>query len=52
MPLSGVNKLCAQCVHDCKQWKQVVVCCPMFASTQRRDKPEDAKQENGDTLRA
>jgi len=36
MPLSGVNKLCAQCTEKCKQWKQItVVSCLCFQSNQR-----------------
>ena len=35
MPLTGVNRLCAQCVKGCKQSSQVsVVYCPFFGSTQ------------------
>lgn len=34
--LDGTNKLCEQCKHSCKQFKQVtVVCCPKFESTQK-----------------
>lgn len=37
MPLDGVNKLCAQCAKECKQWKRVkVVNCPFFKSTQQQ----------------
>jgi hypothetical protein len=36
MPLSGVNKLCAQCTEKCKQWEQItVVSCPCFKSNQK-----------------
>lgn len=49
MSLSGVNKLCAQCVHECKQWKQVkVVRCPFFKSKQQKS----VKPKEGDTLQA
>ena len=35
MHLTGVNRLCAQCVKACKQSSQVsVVYCPFFESTQ------------------
>ena len=35
MHLTGVNRLCAQCVKGCKQSSQVsVVYCPSFESTQ------------------
>ena len=44
---SGVNKKCQQCVGLCKQWKQqIVVYCPSFRSTQKKD----AKPENRETL--
>jgi len=37
MGLTGVNRLCAQCVSKCKQWKEVkVISCPFFVSTQRK----------------
>jgi len=49
MPLSGVNKVCAQCIHGCKQWQQVkVVNCPFFKSKQQKS----AKVKNGATLQA
>ena len=35
MSLTGINRLCAQCVKACKQYSQVsVVYCPSFKSTQ------------------
>ncbi len=35
MPLLGVNKLCAQCINECKQWAQIkVIICPFFRSKQ------------------
>jgi hypothetical protein len=37
MPLSGTSKICEQCVHHCKQWRQSgVVICPKFTSTQQK----------------
>ena len=37
MPLTGVNKLCAQCNETCKQWEQVtVVKCPFFKNNQKQ----------------
>lgn len=37
MSLSGVNKLCAQCIQECKQWQQVkVVNCSFFKSRQQQ----------------
>lgn len=35
MGLDGVNKKCAGCIEDCKQFKQVtVVFCPKFAKVE------------------
>ena len=49
MSLNGVNKLCAQCIHECKQWKQVLVInCPYFESKLK----ESAKPKNEGTLQA
>jgi len=49
MPLSGVNKLCAQCIQSCKQWQQVkVIYCPFFKSKQQKS----AKPKEGATLQA
>jgi len=49
MSLSGVNKLCAQCIHECKQWQQVkVVNCPFFKSKQQ----QSAKPKEQTTLQA
>ena len=49
MPLNGVNKLCAQCIHECKQWKQVlVISCPNFESKLK----ESAKPKNRGILQA
>lgn len=32
-PFEGVNKVCAQCIHDCKQFENVVLMnCPKFHS--------------------
>ncbi|MDD5592259.1 MAG: hypothetical protein PHV44_03035 [Candidatus Omnitrophica bacterium] len=40
MGLTGVNKLCAQCINKCKQWREIkVISCPLFISTQRK-KPD------------
>ena len=43
MSLSGVNKLCAQCIQECKQWQQVkVINCPFFKSSQQQSaKPKE-----------
>lgn len=49
MSLTGVNRLCAQCVCACNQWQQVrVVNCPFFKSKQQKS----AKLEKEDTLQA
>lgn len=49
MSLTGTNKLCAQCIHECKQWSQVkVIRCPFFRSRQQRS----AKSKKPDTLQA
>lgn len=49
MPLSGVNKLCKQCIGTCKQWEQVrIIACPMFHSKH----PKDAKSINRGDLRS
>ncbi len=49
MPLNGVNKLCAQCIQECKQWEQVrVINCPFFKSKQQ----ESVKLKKGGTLQA
>lgn len=41
MVLSGVNRLCAGCSKECKQWKQVtVIRCPFY---QRK---QDAESED------
>ena len=35
MALSGVNRLCQGCIHECKQWKQIkVVRCPVYRHKQ------------------
>ncbi len=37
MFLCGVNKFCAQCIQECKQWQQVrVINCPFFKSKQQQ----------------
>jgi len=47
MPLTGTNKHCQQCIHDCKQWAQVkVVFCPTFKSTQQKE----SRSKNSHTL--
>ena len=47
MPLTGVNKLCAQCIKECKQWAQVkIIRCPFFKSKQ----PRSGKAKDGHTL--
>ena len=34
-PFKGVNKVCAQCVRDCKQFENVILMnCPKFKSKQ------------------
>jgi len=34
-PFKGVNKVCAQCVRNCKQFENVILInCPKFQSTQ------------------
>jgi len=49
MLLNGVNKLCAQCIEECRQWKQVkIVNCTFFKSKQQ----ESAKVKNGGTLQS
>ena len=49
MPLTGVNKLCAQCIKECKQWVQVkIIRCPFFKSKQSRS----GKAKDGHTLYA
>jgi len=36
--LSGVNKICAECKGECKQWKQVkLVYCPSYEPISSRD---------------
>lgn len=52
MGLSGANKLCAQCIKECKQFKQMrVVVCPAFFSAQtgkpKRDEPCKGEKESG-----
>ena len=47
MPLTGVNRLCAQCIKGCKQWAQVeIIRCPFFKSKQH----ESVKPKDGHTL--
>jgi len=48
MPLDGVNRKCARCKQNCKQWKQVkVLICPNFVDVTKSDgkfkKQADAK---------
>ena len=39
MPLSGINRKCARCINNCKQWSQVkVIFCPKFVDFTKRDK--------------
>ena len=46
MSLNGVNKICQQCVRECKQWKQSTpVVCP-FVSNQKIV----SNRKKGDTL--
>ena len=49
MPLTGVNRLCVQCIKECKQWAQVkIIHCPFFKSKQQRS----SKSKYGHTLHA
>ena len=49
MPLTGVNKFCAQCIKECKQWAQIkIIRCPFFKSKQSRF----GKAKDGHTLYA
>ena len=37
--LNGTNKLCQQCIKDCKQWAQVkIVKCPNHVSGQSKER--------------
>ena len=39
MALDGVNKKCANCVKECKQWKQVtVIVCPNYVKVAKVEK--------------
>jgi hypothetical protein len=43
-PFKGVNKVCAQCVRDCKQFENVIlVNCPKFQSI-RTDTPLSSRR--------
>jgi hypothetical protein len=47
MGLTGTNKLCQQCIEECKQYSEVkIIRCPFFISTQKKD----AIVESGYTL--
>jgi hypothetical protein len=36
-PFKGVNKVCAQCIRDCKQFENVILInCPKFQSNQSK----------------
>jgi hypothetical protein len=49
MTLNGVNKVCAQCTQECKQWQQIkIIYCPFFKSKQQKS----VKVKKGDTLQA
>jgi len=49
MTLNGVNKVCAQCSQECKQWRQIkIIHCPFFKSKQQKS----AKVKEKDTLQA
>lgn len=51
MVLSGTNKLCQQCIKECKQWVQIkVIKCPCFLSNQKVKSRQDAELKKGDTL--
>ncbi|MFC1966471.1 hypothetical protein ACFLWI_05955 [Chloroflexota bacterium] len=37
-PFKGVNKACAQCANDCKQFENVtLIACPKFKSSRTED---------------
>ena len=43
-PSSGVNKVCAQCIHECKQlWYMEIIQCPKFKSS-RTDTPLSSRR--------
>jgi len=49
MSLTGTNKLCSQCIRECKQWSQVrIINCPFFESRQQKT----VKVKEGGTLQA
>jgi hypothetical protein len=51
MTLNGTNKLCQQCIKECKQWAQVkVVRCPCFLSNQKNKFCKYVKVKIGGTL--
>ena len=43
-PFKGVNKVCAQCINDCKQFENVILMnCPKFESV-RTDTPLSSRR--------
>lgn len=50
MSLTGINRKCARCIKECKQWCEVtVVYCPNFIDVTKDAKPKnhvDIKQAN------
>lgn len=51
MSLSGINKLCQQCVRECKQFSQNTVIKCKFESNQKgKQQKKSARSEKGDTL--
>ena len=50
-PFKGVNSVCAQCLHDCKQFENVIlVNCPKFQSNQAKT-PLPSSYEKRNRLR-
>lgn len=53
MSFTGKNKMCQQCVHNCKQWQQNKLDgCRIFRSVQKKKPEQEGQIENGDTLQA
>ena len=43
-PFKGVNKVCAQCINDCKQFENVILIqCPRFQSV-RNENPQSSRR--------
>ena len=50
MAFKGVNKVCAQCIHDCKQFENVIlVNCPKLKTVQT-DTPKPYRREKSPTI--